>query len=234
MKLAVFDLDGTLTSTTGVDGECFIRALEDTLQITDVNCSWLDYEHVTDSGIFGEVFRMTFGREPDPEDTSACVRRFVQLLKDRHRSNRDSFVQVCGANALLTTVANRGGWGVAIATGAWEAAARFKISVAGVAAAELPAAFAEDGPARESILDTAITRAADVYSEPGFDRVVSIGDAIWDLQTAQNLGVPFIGIADAEGAARLRAFGASQVIEDYTDHEQFWACLDGATLPCSR
>ena len=74
MKLAVFDLDGTLTSTTGVDGECFVRALEDTLQITDVNCSWLDYEHVTDSGIFGEVFRMTFGCRSEIDAHQAALR----------------------------------------------------------------------------------------------------------------------------------------------------------------
>ena len=234
MKLAVFDLDGTLTRTVGADGECFKRALEDTLEIETVNSNWSEYEHVTDAGIFGDVVRATFGREPKSEDVSICVRRLLQLLEELHCSNRDVFGQVRGANALLASLADRGGWRAAIATGAWEPAARFKIKVADIAVEELPAAFVEDGPARESILETAIARAAELYVAPAFDRVVSIGDAVWDLRTAQNLGLPFLGIADADGAARLRELGASHVIEDYRNQGQFWSCLEEATVPGER
>jgi hypothetical protein len=42
--------------------------------------------------------------------------------------------------------------GVAIATGSFEKSARFKMKAAGLDAGELPAAFVEDGPARESIV----------------------------------------------------------------------------------
>ena len=37
MKLVVFDLDGTLTRTNDVDGECFVRAFMETLQLPEVN-----------------------------------------------------------------------------------------------------------------------------------------------------------------------------------------------------
>ncbi len=234
MKLAVFDLDGTLTRTVGADGEGFARAVEDTLEIKTVNSNWSEYEHVTDAGIFGDVVRATLGREPESEEISVCVRRFVQLLEELHCSNRDAFGQVRGANAVLASFAGRGGWRAAIATGAWESAARFKIRVADIAVGALPAAFAEDGPARESIVKTAIARAAELYSAPVFDRVVSIGDAVWDLRTARNLGLPFLGVADADGAARLRELGASHVIEDYSNQGQFWSCLEEATVPGGR
>ena len=51
------------------------------------------------------------------------------------------------------------GWTVAIATGCWQVSARFKMAAAGIPVEGLPAAFADDGPSRESIVRMAIERA---------------------------------------------------------------------------
>jgi len=35
MKVIIFDIDGTLTQTNGVDSECFIRTVREVLGVTD-------------------------------------------------------------------------------------------------------------------------------------------------------------------------------------------------------
>src|SRR2546426_412587 len=51
---------------------------------------------------------------------------------------------------------------------------------------------------RESIVKTAIARASVFYRCQQFERIVSVGDAVWDLQTAKQLGLPFIGVGNQE------------------------------------
>lgn len=75
MRLVVFDLDGTLTQTFAVDGDCYLQAFEQSLGITRVNDHWSDYEHVTDLGVMQGVFRDRFGRAPDASETERFVSR---------------------------------------------------------------------------------------------------------------------------------------------------------------
>jgi beta-phosphoglucomutase-like phosphatase (HAD superfamily) len=56
MKLAIFDIDGTLTETNKVDNECFVKAFADSHNITGIETDWTRYKHVTDSGIALEIF----------------------------------------------------------------------------------------------------------------------------------------------------------------------------------
>ena len=51
MRLAVFDLDGTLTRTTGVDDECFVRAMSEELGVGGFCTDWAEYPHSTDQGL---------------------------------------------------------------------------------------------------------------------------------------------------------------------------------------
>jgi hydroxymethylpyrimidine pyrophosphatase-like HAD family hydrolase len=37
MHLVVFDIDGTLTATNKVDNECFVHAMQEVLQINDID-----------------------------------------------------------------------------------------------------------------------------------------------------------------------------------------------------
>jgi len=51
MNLAVFDLDGTLTTTFAVDVQCFVQAFRIALNIERLNTNWTEYHDVTDSGL---------------------------------------------------------------------------------------------------------------------------------------------------------------------------------------
>ena len=119
-----------------------------------------------------------------------------------------------------------------LATGGWRASAMFKLGRSGLLVTHLPGGFADDDLSREGITSVARRRAE---SEAGrkAERVVYVGDAVWDVKNAASLGLPFVGIAKAARADRLRAHGARIVLDDFADAAAFADALDRAT-PCLR
>jgi len=231
MKLLVCDLDGTLTRTVAVDEECFVQAFADQFSIHDLNTKWAEYEHVTDVGILQEVFRSTFHRLPQPDEVLRFAECVVALLTDRHSASGDHFGEIPGATSLLLNLTNHSEWRVAIATGCLETSAKFKMRAAHLPASDFPAAFAEDGPSREAIVRAAIERAKEQYRECQFERIVSLGDALWDVQTARLLELPFVGVGDGQRAALLHDSGATTVIENFVNYEQSMECFERAVIP---
>ncbi len=231
MKLAVFDFDGTLAETMAVDGQCFIQAFDEALQIRGFSTQWTDYEHVTDEGVTRKIFNDRFGRHPYPDEIDKIINRFLALLSARCQIDNRDFSPIPGSTSMLNRLRGDEEWGVALATGAWRRSVEFKIARAGLPLAGIPSASAEDGPSRESIVLTAIERASIQYRQSRFDRIVSIGDALWDVRTARKLGLPFLGIAGEPRATLLREGGASHVIENYLDPELCLQLLHEAKPP---
>jgi phosphoglycolate phosphatase-like HAD superfamily hydrolase len=231
MKFAVFDIDGTLTKTFAVDGECYQQAFVATFGIDSINSDWADYDHVTDSGVMNAVFNARFGRIPDSSEISGFVERFVELLQERYRSSEAEFHEVPGATFLFVRFGPPSAWRAAIATGGWKASAEFKLRTAGISVKYIPAAFAEDGPSRTAIVRTAVERALSSYGQKAFEKIVSVGDAIWDVDAARQLDLPFVGVGEDDRAVQLRNVGASHVIENLVDHDNFFSSLEAATVP---
>ena len=159
------------------------------------------------------------------------VERFVELLSRHHDSDSALFAEIPGASAFLTELHENPEWGIALATGGWKHSAEFKIRAAGLPLVNFPAAFAEDGPSREAIVQTAIDRASAWYQCGEFERIVSVGDAIWDIKTARQLNLPFLGVADEPRATLLRDNGARHVVENFLDPVQCLRWLGDAIVP---
>ena len=98
-----------------------------------------------------------------------------------------------------------------VATGGWRRPILAKLAAAGIDITGLPFASADDAIARSDIFGLAMARAG------GCDRAVLIGDGVWDVVTARQLGTGFLGVGTADRAARLVAAGAHRVVADYTD-----------------
>jgi phosphoglycolate phosphatase-like HAD superfamily hydrolase len=226
MNLAIFDLDGTLTRTNEVDEHCFVQAFADVLGIYELNTNWSEYDHVTDLGCLQQAFLAAFNRPITTLETSRFVDCFVDLLTKRQLHDASSFQEIAGAASMVARLRQHADWNVAIATGCWQRSARFKIEAARIPAQDLPAAFADDGPSRESIVRTAIERAG-----AGFEKIVSIGDADWDVRTARRLGLPFIGVGGTRKGEILRREGARHTIEDFLDQSVFMRTLEEAVIP---
>lgn len=230
MKLAIFDVDGTLLDNLASEDACFTQALSDVLGLPTLDDDWATYRHVSDAGIATEAYQRIFGVAPAADLLDATIARFVELLTVAHGTDRIS--QVPGAARLLAALPQYG-WAVAIATGAWHRAAAFKLGAASLPWDSVPIATAEDGPARTDIIQRARSRAHALHDGAPFERVVSIGDGVWDIQAARELGLPFVGVGRGGHAARLYAAGASITLADFADLAATVSALEQACAPLS-
>ena len=231
MNLAIFDIDGTLTKTDSIDDVCFVQALADSHSITGISTDWAGYSHTTDSGITLDIFRERFSRAPEEAELLKFKSHFVRLLEDYRIKDSSLFAEIAGAASMLERLNQEPEWKVAIASGGWRDSAILKLKVAGIEANNFPAAFADDGYSREEILQSAITKAENLYQQNRFARIVSIGDGLWDVRTARNLEFPFLGIGVGDAERKLRRAGATHVIKDFEDYEKLIRCLMEAKVP---
>jgi phosphoglycolate phosphatase-like HAD superfamily hydrolase len=87
-------------------------------------------------------------------------------------------------------------------------------------------ANADDALDRVDILRTAIQRAGQDYRQDIFEKVVYVGDGIWDVRAAAALGIGFLGLASGDKAVRLVEEGASYVLPDFLDLVYVIECLE--------
>jgi phosphoglycolate phosphatase-like HAD superfamily hydrolase len=226
MHLIIFDIDGTLTQTNRVDDRCFVQAFADELGLTEINPDWSRYPTVCDSGITQHLFQEYFQRNPRFDETLRLQRRFVALLEEAYQQEPGSFAAVPGAGPMLQALKQDPQYRIAIATGGWQLSALLKLEKAQIDIAGLPAAFADHGITREVIIATAMAMARGTYRQPQFSCVTYVGDGVWDVRTARQLGLNFIGIAQGEKATALRAVGATAIIQDFTDLVRFREVLE--------
>jgi phosphoglycolate phosphatase-like HAD superfamily hydrolase len=230
MNLAIFDIDGTLTESVAVDEVCFVQAFRDVLGIEGINTNWMDYSFQTDSGLTLEICRKHLGRDPGGAEISRLQSRFIQLLCASVEGTRQPMREVPGAAALLHRLKAGPGWRIAIATGGWNVSARFKLASAGLPVDGIPWASADDACDRVEILRTAIQRAGRQYDQVAFEKVVYIGDGVWDVRAAKALRIGFLGLAASNKAGRLVEEGASCVLPDFSDPVLVSECLEGVAL----
>ena len=228
-KLAIFDVDGTLLDNMEIEDACYSAALREVLGLPSLDTDWTHYEHVSDAAIAVEAYRRHHGSAPSATQLDATIARFVRLLAEAHDTDSGVIRATNGAAQLFEALA-RHGWAVAIATGAWRRASELKMSAGGLRYAGVPMATSEDGPARASIVSAARVRAERLHRVERFDRVVSVGDGLWDVLAARDLGLPFVGIGSGAPANRLRAAGVSVILEDYADIGATVAALETATV----
>src|SRR5436305_2902981 len=114
-RLAIFDLDGTLTDTNAVDGECYVEAMSTELGCAP-NSDWATYQHCTDAGIAHEALANFFGRPASSQEIDRLRGRFVALLEARLAEDPSRFAAMPGAAALLSRLQEEG-WHLCIATG---------------------------------------------------------------------------------------------------------------------
>jgi phosphoglycolate phosphatase-like HAD superfamily hydrolase len=224
-KLVIFDIDGTLTNTNAVDEECFRLTVASLFKIEGISTNWASYKYSTDSGILDELFMRELKMRPSPEDLSHYKEFFLKSLKDIYQKSPDSFLEIPGAAELFPYLLANTDWRVAIATGAWQSSARFKLEAGNIPYDDIPAAFAEDAFDRKDIVIRAKDRAAEFYGCESFSQIVYVGDGVWDLKAAKECGYGFVGIGSNANGSLLRAGGAKKIFFDYKNISEFLSAL---------
>jgi phosphoglycolate phosphatase-like HAD superfamily hydrolase len=225
MHLVMFDIDGTLTHSDAVDADCFAESIEQVLNLPPIDRDWSKYRHVTDSGIAAEIIESHFRRPPNQDEIDRVQRRFIEVLETRCIANPVLCRPVEGAAEMLSRLSGRGDVAIALATGGWKASAQLKCRMAGLPITDYALASADDSHSREEIMSIASARAAELFGISEFDRVVYVGDGLWDWQASRALRIPFIGIADGEAGELLTAAGATMILPHFGDCSRFVTML---------
>lgn len=227
-KLAVFDLDGTLLRSNHLDDALYPRAVLAAHGIEGVSNDWTSYRSSTDFGITREILETHWGRDPSAEEIGQVRDEFVALLQAAMLEDPAACTPLAGlAGFLAAMAAGVGDWTMAIATGTFAESCMVKIAASRLDALDaLPRATSSDAEERPDIIRVAIDRARAHHDVAGFRRVLYVGDGIWDLRAARELGLPFLGVGGDAAAAKLRTAGASDVITDYSDPAAVLALLD--------
>ena len=228
-SLAIFDIDGTLTDTNAVDGDCYRTAVAEAFSVSEHELDWTRAPHFSDRGIFEWLWDLRGGRPPTIAEMARARDRVTELLSAEVIASPARFAPIGGAPQVFDRVRAEG-WKVSIATGCWSPSARIKLRAAGIDLDDALISCSDDaGPRTDIVLRS--RELAESYYGCAFDRVVSIGDGLWDVETAIALELPFIGVGRGERRARLERAGASVVIEDYSPHAAFMTALAEARVP---
>jgi len=222
MKLAIFDIDGTLTSTNRVDGQCFWASVQAALDVGS-EPDWSDFAEVTDTAILADLCAR-HSREDYAAVEADVQTRFFAHLESTATTDPSAFRPIGGAEGILAHV-QQAGWTPALATGGWRRSAEIKLSAAGIPTQGVPLASSSDHPRRVDIVREAIRKADPEGAASG---VVLVGDALWDLRTAQALQLGFVGRAEGSAAQSLIDHGADAVVPHFGVRESLMSALERA------
>lgn len=230
-RVAVFDLDGTLLQSSGVDDRAYQRAAKEHLGLASISLDWNDYPHSTDDAIAWSLVQRARGRTPMRAEVDAFQQAFLRVLEEEMRVLPSGVQPLPGADAVAEA-ALAAGWTPALATGCWRASAHAKLAAAGL---QWPhaAAFSDDAWPRQGIIQRAVERAAALAgadSAPAA-HVVYLGDGTWDVRACRSGGYRYVGIAEGQRAQALRLEGAGTVLAHYADVQRFLEALKDAQVP---
>lgn len=224
MKLIVFDIDGTLTDTKGVDDKCFIQAFHTTFGLDIQDQIWADLQNVTDWGITEEIIQQRLGRATTALEYAEMHKNHTTNLAQERLKDVQQFKAVAGANQFIETLLNHPHFRIGIATGAWEKSALIKLKSIAIDPLQYPFSNSDYHKSRENITLDTIAKAEKKYQQK-FEKIVYFGDGAWDFKTCQHLNIPFIGI-DILGDKKLRGLGAKNVFPNFEDIESILNILE--------
>lgn len=199
-NLLVFDIDGTLLDSENVHQTGFVNALH-AIGVASVDTDWESYTHLTDSFIA----KANYEKNTDYIFSSEIL---IQLEAEFLNQIIDCKVtQIKGANTFLQTILKETSYAICFATGSMLQPAILKLDRAEIVYNQAVLEASNNYFTREEIVQASIAKAKTHFNVNDFKRIISIGDGVWDVKTAQNLGIEFIGIG-TENREKLASKGA--------------------------
>lgn len=210
-KLIIFDIDGTLIDSVSGYHEVIVKAMN-ALGITTVDTNFNALLHHTDSYALKYNYENFFSKELPLSLLDEFENHIVTYLKDRPKTTA-----ILGAKKLLECLESTE-YAIAFATGSLPESAIYKMASAGLSIEPAILATSKTSFNREGFVLDAIEKAKKHYNVSSFDQIISVGDGLWDLKTAQNLGLEFIGIGKANKGV-MTANGMKHWFENFEAFE---------------
>lgn len=209
LTLLVFDIDGTLTDTTQVYTRVFLEAM------TQIGAGPFTekvgpFKHHTDSYIARYLYEQRTGEEFDKHIASEFEYTIADLLA------KETIKEIAGAGALLHQLSQQTKYAICFATGSLLKTAQMKLDAINAKYEPQQLVASDQLEERVQIVQQAITNAHSHHGVTKFDRIISLGDGLWDLKTAQELGIDFIGVGN-ENVEVLKQNGMQNHLENFVN-----------------
>lgn len=210
-NLIVFDIDGTLTESVKIHQKAFTEMLTE-IGVEKINSEFKSFKHHTDWFIAKSIY------ESDKKEniSELKISEFEKGLTEKISS--EIIKEIKGAKKLIEHIEKNTEYGVCYATGSLLRPAKYKLESIGINYNEKLLIASDNIYEREKIVSKAIDNAKEFYCIEKFNRIISIGDGLWDLVTAKNLNLEFIGIGLANKKI-LEENGANLIFQDLTELE---------------
>ncbi|BDD06528.1 HAD family hydrolase [Aureibacter tunicatorum] len=205
--LVVFDIDGTLTDSVKQHQQAFAEILKD--MGVESHAEFKSFKHHTDSFIAKEIYESSLQASFTGDKKDAFEKALSSKL------SQEAFDEIKGAKALIDSLKNAPQYGFCFATGSLRRPASHKLNSIGIEFDEAQLVASDDIYEREAIVQQAINKASEYYGVDTFERIVSVGDGLWDLRTANNLNLEFVGVGETNYDLLLEN-GAETVLRDLT------------------
>jgi len=218
MRLACFDIDGTLIHTSGAGRRAIHRALLDVLG-TAGPIDDFRFDGRTDGEI---VIRLAeaAGLAPDEATVARVIARYITNLEDELASPGHATWVYPGVREVLDALEPRDDVVIGLLTGNVVDGAYLKLRSAGLDPARFRVgAFGTDSHVRAELPAVAQQRAAVLLGRelPG-DDIVIIGDTPADVQCGRGIGARGIGVGTAAYTVdELMTAGAYVAFEDLSN-----------------
>ena len=220
----LFDIDGTLVYSERRDSRCFATAYASVFGRPFPTLDWTRFTEVTDHVIFRTAYHDAFGRYPTPTERHDFEEVYLDALRRNRRADPAAHRAVAGAVTLWRDLSANDDYVLGLATGGWRRPAAVKLDHVGIPPDQPYASYANDKFSRRDILNEAIDLARRDHE---IDRVVYVGDAVWDVTTTTAMDLPLIGVARTGDHRPLRDLGVRNVFTDFTDQERFLTAVRG-------
>ena len=208
-KLIVFGIDGTVTDSVSIHERAFLDAME-SFGIRNVNLNWPGYKYPTDSYIFKANYETYFDRNLP----QGILDTFEDVMVDKllHHSGID---EVLGAREFVQYAWNETEYAIVFATGSLVKPAIIKLVEASIPFTKELVVGSNNCYSKEDIVVKAIDTATKYYGVEEFEHVISVGDCVWDLITARNLNLSFLGIGE-NNRSEFEQLGAKSLVNDFS------------------
>lgn len=232
MLFVLFDVDGTLVYSGSRDSQTFAETYEVIFGAPMPGIDWHSYPHMTDTTILILMIQSQFNRPCQLDELQAFESLYVEKLAEKRRSQPDHYRMVPGAKAMVEYLSDQSNVAIGVATGGWYKPQALKLDHVSIKYDHLFFHGANGHVTREGILQAAIDEAR--YHHPEINRVVYVGDALWDVKTTRNMNMPFIGIRWQGDHHVLETAGAQHVLQNFSDQSAFLSALEQAQAPAPQ
>lgn len=189
-KLAVFDIDGTLTDTVALHETVFTEAVRFCGLLG--GCFYTHYspaERYTDLHILKNVFD-----ESGIDLTLDKVDEFERLLLSLTQEKFNQINQINGAIDFVNFLCQETDYAIAYATSSFRLVAELKLSIGFPLNEKISLSACNTEFLLENIIGDVIETAKSTHTIDKFERVIVFGDGRWDKQAAEYHLADFIGI----------------------------------------